>query len=146
MLRDELYQALCELPAIDVHSHLNRDRMAARGPQDLLFYHMLLYVLRGIEETALWTTGRIQAIRDLFEETLERCRRKLPKVYSKELIELIFRQPYCKIQFLVGAGVAKRQTASTYLQQLESIGILVSEKRGREMIYKHPALLDVLTA
>lgn len=61
MLRDDLFNAFREVPAIDVHSHLARDRMAARGPQDLLFYHMLLYVLRGAgcPETALWTGGHM---------------------------------------------------------------------------------------
>jgi len=107
----------------------------------------LLYMLAGIERTAQWTTGRIVAIRDLFEETLERCRCDLPSnVYSKELIELIFVQPYCKIKFLTDAGIAKRQAASEYLKELEKLGILESEKRGREVIYKHPALLELLCA
>ena len=101
----------------------------------------------GVEETAEWTTGRIVAIRDLFDQTLARCRAKLPsKVYSKELVELIFTQPYCKIQFLVEAGIAKRQTASEYLRELERIGVLTAEKQGREVLYKYPALLKVLTA
>jgi len=68
------------------------------------------------------------------------------KVYSKELVELIFAEPYCKIQFLVQAGIAKRQTASEYLKELERIGILTGEKLGREVIYKHPALIRVLSA
>jgi Fic family protein len=106
----------------------------------------LLYLLEGMEETALWTTDRIRAIRDLFEETVDRCRRELPTVYSKDLIELIFRLPYCKISFVVDAGIAKRQTASEYLQELERIGILAGERRGREVVYKHPALLDLLAA
>lgn len=106
----------------------------------------LLYMLRGVQDTALWTTNRIHAIRKLFDSTVNRVRGELPKVYSKELIELIFRQPYCKIQFLVDAGIAKRQTASVYLQELEQIGILTSERRGREVVYKQPALVDVLTA
>jgi Fic family protein len=105
----------------------------------------LLFILRGIEETALWTTGRITAIRSLFDATVEQCRRKLPGVYSKELVELIFRQPYCRIGFLVDAGVAKRKTASAYLQELERIGMLAGERRGREVVYKNPALLNVLT-
>ena len=104
----------------------------------------LLYMLRGVEETALWTTGRIQAIRELFDLTVDRCRTEAPKIYSKELIELIFRQPYCKISFIVDAGIAKRKTASEYLQELERIGVMVGEKHGRETIYKHPALLEVL--
>ena len=104
----------------------------------------LLYMLRGVEETALWTTGRIQAIRELFDLTMDRCRTESPKIYSKELIELIFRQPYCKISFIVDAGIAQRKTASEYLQELERIGVMVGEKHGRETIYKHPALLEVL--
>ena len=103
------------------------------------------YMLRGVEETSLWTIGRIQAIRDLLDATVDRCRAELPKVYSKELIELIFRQPYCKISFVVEAGIAERKTASVYLQELERVGILRGEKRGREMVYRHPALLEVLT-
>ena len=88
-------------------------------------------MLTGVEETAAWTTGRIVAIRDLFDATLARCRARLPsKVYSKELIELIFMQPYCKIQFLVDFGIAKRQTASEYLQELEKSASL--SPRGRE--------------
>jgi Fic family protein len=106
----------------------------------------ILFVLTGVEETAAWTTGRILAIRDLFDQTLAQCRARLPsKVYSKELVELIFTQPYCKIQFLVEAGIAQRQTASEYLQELEKLGILKGEKRGREVHYKHPALVKVLT-
>ena len=107
----------------------------------------VMFILTGVEETATWTTGRIIAIRDLFDQTLARCRAKLPaKVYSKELVELVFTQPYCKIQFLVDAGIAERKTASAYLQELEKLGILKGEKQGREVIYKHPGLLKVLTA
>ena len=86
------------------------------------------------------------AIRDLFEATVERCRQEVPRAYSKELIELIFQQPYCKFSFVVDAGIAKRKTASLYLQELERIGILAGEKHGRQVIYRHPALLEALAA
>lgn len=56
-----------------------------------------------------------------------------------------FRQPYCKISFLVDAGLAERKTASRYLQELERLGILRGEKVGREIIYRHEALLEVLS-
>jgi Fic family protein len=104
----------------------------------------LLFMLKGLEETALWTTGRIHAIRDLLHETIERCRVDLPKIYSRELVELIFRQPYCKISFLVDAGIARRQTASAYLQALERAGYVTSEVVGRERVYMNLLLLEVL--
>ncbi|MGB0679818.1 MAG: Fic family protein [Polyangiales bacterium] len=105
----------------------------------------LLFVLTGIEETARLTLAQLAAVSDLMAQTVVRCRHALPKrVYSKELIELIFRQPYCKVAFVVEAGIAKRQTAATYLQALQSIGVLRGERRGREVIYKHLALVDAL--
>jgi len=107
----------------------------------------LLFMLTAVEETALWTTDRIVAIRDLFETTLAACRGVLPaRVYSKDLVELIFIQPYVKIRFLVDAGIAKRQTASAYLRELAKVGILQRERRGREVIYRHEALVRILSA
>ena len=58
---------------------------------------------------------------------------------------MIFEQPYSKISFLVDAGIAKRQTAAEYLQQLEKIGVLESRKVGREKMFIHPALLKLLS-
>jgi hypothetical protein len=62
MLRDELLKAIGELPAIDVHSHLNRDRLAASDPGAILFYHMLMYGLRssGLAEHKLWPDGQMR--------------------------------------------------------------------------------------
>jgi Fic family protein len=105
----------------------------------------ILFMLTAVEETAGWTAGRIDAIRNLLDMTIERCRTEIPTVYSKELIELIFYQPYCKIAHIVDAGIAKRVTASHYLQELERVGVLAGERRGREVIYKNLALLKVLS-
>ncbi|MEA3211882.1 MAG: hypothetical protein QOE70_4939 [Chthoniobacter sp.] len=147
-----LHAGLLHLPVLYLSRHLIQHkgeyyrllRAVTEGGQ---WEEWVLFMLTGVEETAAWTTGRILAIRDLFDETLARCRAKLPaKVYSKELVELVFTEPYCKIQFLVEAGIAKRQTASEYLQELEKLGILTAEKKGREVMYKHPALLKLLTA
>ena len=147
-----LHAGLLRIPVLYLSRHLIQHKVEyyrlLRGVTERAEWEKwLLFLLTGVEETAEWTTGRIVAIRDLFDQTLARCRTKLPsKVYSKELVELIFTQPYCKIQFLVEAGIAKRQTASEYLQELERIGVLTAEKQGREVLYKYPALLKVLTA
>jgi len=147
-----LHAGLLRIPVLYLSRHLIQHKVEytrlLRGVTERAEWEeWLLFLLTGVEETAEWTTGRIVAIRDLFDQTLARCRAKLPsKVYSKELVELIFMQPYCKIQFLVEAGIAKRQTASEYLQELERIGVLTAEKQGREVLYKYPALLKVLTA
>ena len=106
----------------------------------------ILYMLDAVEQTADFTRQRILAIRDLMEETMELAKEKLPsRVYSKELIELLFRQPYCKIAFLVDSGIASRNIASSYLNELVKINILRKEKIGREFIYLNVALYDLLS-
>jgi Fic family protein len=147
-----VHAGLLRIPVLYLSRHLIQHksdyyRLLRAVTERAAWEEWVRFMLTAVETTALWTTSRILAIRDLFEQTLVRCRTKLPsKVYSKELVELIFTEPYCKIQFLVDAGLAQRQTASEYLQELEKLGILVGEKRGREVIYKHPALLKLLTA
>jgi Fic family protein len=102
------------------------------------------FILEGVEETCVWTTEKIKAIRELMEHTAEYVQAKLPKTYSWELVELLFRQPYCRIGNLVESKIAKRQTASTYLKQLCDIGVLQEVKSGRENIFVHPKYIELL--
>ena len=104
----------------------------------------ILYILKGIEITAKETSAQIDAILALMEMVKTVIREKAEKIYSKELLEMIFMHPYCKIKFLEQAGIAKRQTASTYLQTRAEIGVLRSEKIGRENYYINDALLHIL--
>ncbi|NIA26891.1 MAG: Fic family protein [Desulfobulbaceae bacterium] len=103
------------------------------------------FVLSGVEETCIWTTDKIKAIRELMEHTAEYTQGNLPKIYTWELVELLFKQPYCRIGNLVDAGIAKRQTASVYLKQLCDVGILKEIKSGRENIFVHPKYIELLT-
>lgn len=105
----------------------------------------VLYILRGVEETALWTTAKIGAIRALTAHTVEYTRLKLPKIFSLELTNLIFERPYCRIQNVVEAKLAGRQAASRYLKQLVDIGVLQEETSGREKLFLHPKFLTLLT-
>lgn len=105
----------------------------------------LLYVLRGVEETARWTVDKIAAVRRLAGATAEYLRRVAPKVYSRELVDLIFEQPYCRITNVVDRGIAKRETASRYLGVLVGAGVLREVAMGRDKLFLHPRLLDLLT-
>lgn len=105
----------------------------------------ILFMLRAVESTAQQTFDQVTRILDLMESVRERVQREEPGIYSKDLIELIFREPYTKIQFVVDLGLAKRQTASSYLQALAGRGILREQKIGREKYYINDALLLELT-
>lgn len=105
----------------------------------------LLYMLDAVESTAQWTTQKIISIRNLSDHTAQYVREQLPKVYSRELIDVIFEQPYCRINNLVEAGIAKRQTASEYLKKLAGIGVLVEQQVGRERLFIQPKLMQLIT-
>ena len=105
----------------------------------------ILFILDGVEETCTWTTDKIKSIRELMEHTGQFVQKRLPKIYSWELVELLFKQPYCRIGNLVANGIAKRQTASVYLKQLCDLGVLKEVKSGRENIFVHPKYIELLT-
>jgi Fic family protein len=106
----------------------------------------ILYMLDAVEQTALFTKTRITDIRNLLEKNLLFAKKKLPaRVFSKELIEVIFRQPYTKGEFLVSDGIAERQTSAEYLKELEKIGILHRQKIGRENLYLNVQLYKLLS-
>jgi len=105
----------------------------------------IIYILKGIEETAVWTTAKIAAMRRLTEHTTAYVKSRLPKIYSHELVSLIFELPYCRIANLTDAGIAKRQTASVYLKQLVEIGVLVENAEAKEKLFIHPKLMQLLT-
>lgn len=107
------------------------------------FEPWILYMLACIEDSAKETISKIQAIQSLMTEVREKIKAELPKLYSKELVEVLFQQPYCKVKFLEDAGIVKRQTASEYLYQLEQIGILSSKKIGRENMFLNVRLFEL---
>jgi Fic family protein len=104
----------------------------------------ILFMLKAVESTSRWTTDKIAVVRALMAETTVYVREKLPKIYTHELIQALFAQPYCRIDNLVERGVAKRQTASMYLKQLVEIGILEEMSVGREKLYLNTRLLQEL--
>lgn len=104
----------------------------------------ILYMLDAVEQTAKWTHAKIAAIKELLEHTCEYVRRSVPKIYSRELVNIIFTQPYCRIKNVVDASIAQRQTASIYLKKLTDIGVLEEKTQGRDRIFVHPKFLSLL--
>lgn len=105
----------------------------------------LLFMLRGMEETAQWTIAKIAAMRELSALTIAHIRHAAPKIYSRELVELIFALPCCRIQNLVEQRLAGRQAAVRHLRQLVEIGVLQERPVGREKLFIHPRLMQLLT-
>jgi Fic family protein len=104
----------------------------------------ILYILKGVEITAKATINQVTEINTLFELTKEKTRKEIPKIYSKELIELLFKHPYSKSEYLENRLSISRITAAKYLKALENIGILQSKKVWKETLYINTALFEQL--
>jgi len=104
----------------------------------------ILFILKAIENTAIKTIEKISFIRKSLDATIEKVQLNAPKIYRKELVELLFEQPYAKIDFVVNQLHVERKAASRYLKELERIGILKSQKIGRETLYINIELVEIL--
>ncbi len=105
----------------------------------------IMYMLKAVEITAMQTKEKIHNIKKLMLDVQVKAKSEAGKAYSKELVELVFEHPYCKVKFLEEHNIAKRQTAAEYLKIFESIGLLRSQKVGREVYYINDALIKILT-
>ena len=101
-------------------------------------------MLKAIEETSFQTLDMCKDISSLIDDVTMKVKLDLPKIYSKELIEIIFKNVYTKIAHLVDADIASRNIAAKYLKNLESLGLLKSTKEGREVIYVNIPLFNLL--
>lgn len=105
----------------------------------------ILYILDGIEITSKETTKLIERINNSLIQTSEIVRKKSKQRIPKEVVELIYEQPYCKTEFIVNKEIAQRKAAERYLKELVILNILEPEKVGKEVIYKNIELYKILT-
>jgi Fic family protein len=121
-------------------------RLLLEVTRDQAWEPWVMFMLRAVEATSRWTTDKILDIKSLSDAAAVFVRERLPKIYSRELVDAIFEQPYCRISNLVDKGVAQRQAASRYLQDLVSIGVLRDVKVGKEKLFIHPRLMQLLAS
>ncbi len=105
----------------------------------------ILYMLDGVETTSRETVVLINKIKNLMEETETKLKNEVPKIYSKDLLETLFLHPYTKIEFMVKKLGITRQTASTYLEKIESAGLVRKEKIQKSNFYINIKLFELLS-
>ena len=104
----------------------------------------IIYMLEGIEQTATKQVQLINDIKELMDNTKEKLKSELPKIYSKDLLEVLFIHPYTKIDMLVDNLELHRDTASKHLKAMEKIGILNSVQIKNTRFYINIKLFELL--
>lgn len=140
---------LLDMPAIYLSEYIIKNKAgyykSLRGvTEDNDWETYILYMLDMIEVTSNKGLERLNQITKVIEETTEEIKTKLPKVYSKDLIEILFRLPYTKRQRLVDENIGSLKTVGNYLNILEDNGFLKSVKVGKEKLYLNERLLKIL--
>jgi Fic family protein len=104
----------------------------------------VLFMLKGVEQTALETTQLVGNTRALMQRYKNEIRNNLPKIYSQDLLNNLFRHPYTKIEFIMKELGVSRPTASSYLKQLEQRALIIKFKIGKENFYLNHNLYGLL--
>lgn len=142
-------QHLLEIPAIYLSDFILQNKAAyyqkLRGVTEQNDWESwILYMLEMVDYTATRGLKRIKDVTALMQDMSDEIKEALPKVYSKELLEILFRLPYTKRQFLIDAKLGTAKTVGNYLTSLEKAGFLRVEKVGKEKLYLNHRLMVLL--
>ena len=140
---------LLDLPALYLSSYIieHKDKYYTnlrKVTEEGNWEDWIIYMLDMIEQTASKERQQIAEIEKLMNEMGEEIQKILPRVYSKDLMEELFRLPYTKRNQLKNAGLGNLKTVGNYLINLEQAGFLTSEQVGKEKLYLNFKLLEVL--
>lgn len=103
----------------------------------------IMFMLRGIEETAIETTRLVKGISKLMAEFKTILRPKFGKQYRHELLNNLFFHPYTKVEFLEKEMMVSRITANRYLNTLVDTGLIERIKIGRSYYYMNLPLINL---
>jgi Fic family protein len=147
-----LYLNLCglmDMPSLYLSSYILKNRndyyfKLRNVTEKNEWQNWILYMLDMIEVSAHKGKERIEQIENLMLSMSKELQKKLPKIYSKDLLEELFRLPYTKRKNITIAGIGNIKTAGNYLMNLEEKGFLTSVIVGKEKLYLNFKLMEIL--
>ena len=142
-------EGLLDIPAIFLSEYIiahkaNYYKYLRQVTEKGKWENYILYMLDMVEVTSFEVIDKLATILKLMDTIEKKIKKSRPKLFSKELLEIIFRLPYTKRMFLIEAGLGSAKTVGNYLQELEKVGVLKSKKIGKEKIYINYRLMKLL--
>jgi len=146
-----IQKKLLDLPVLYLSRYIikHKDdyyRLLQRVRETNVWEEWILYMLDGTEQTANESILLINGIKKLMQEYKQNIRTQLPKIYSQDLLNNLFKYPYTKIEYLQHDLDIGRNTAIRYLEALVKNGLLAKQKVGRENFYINKPLFNLLAA
>ena len=141
---------LLDLPVLYLSRYITttkRDyyRLLQTVRDESLWADWCLYLLRGVAVTSRSAIALVKAFRDLMLKTKHDLRERVPKLYSQDLLNNLFRYPYTKIEFIENELGVSRPTAGKYLEQLTAAGLVRKQRMGKTNFYINDPLFDLLS-
>ena len=142
-------EGLLNLPLLYLSRYINQNkadyyRLLQKVRTDNAWEEWVLYILDGVEQTSLQTIKVIEGIKKLMQSHKDRMRSELPKIYSQDLLNNLFRHPYTKIDFVMEETGVSRKTAAKYLDELDKLGIVSKQKIWKDNYYINTDLFNLL--
>jgi Fic family protein len=142
-------EGLLNLPILYLSRYINQNkgdyyRLLQKVRTENAWEEWVLYILDGVEQTSLQTIKVIEGIKKLMQSHKDRMRSELPKIYSQDLLNNLFRHPYTKIDFVMEETGVSRKTAAKYLDELDKLGIVSKQKIWKENYYINTDLFNLL--
>lgn len=143
-------QGLLKVPVLYLSRYINRHKsdyyrlLQAVRVDEKAWEDWILFILVGVEQTSRQTIDLIEAIKRLMMAMKQQMRNELPKIYSQDLLNNLFRHPYTKIEFVAQELQIHRNTAAKYLDELVGIGVLSKYRMGKDNYYVNDGLFHLL--
>ena len=143
------YKGLLDAPILYLSRGINRTkpdyyRLLQAVREREAWEEWVIYILDAVTETSSSTLGFITGIRDMVAESKKRMRNDLPKIYSHDLLNNLFRYPYTRIDYVANDLRVERQTARKYLRELAKHNFVDEVKSGRNNYYINRELVNLL--
>jgi Fic family protein len=142
-------EGLLNLPILYLSRYINQNkgdyyRLLQKVRTENAWEEWVLYILEAVEQTSLQTIKIIEGIKGLMKKNKETIRTELPKIYSQDLLNNLFRHPYTKIDFVMEETGVSRKTAAKYLDELEKLGIVSKQRIWKDNYYINTDLFNLL--
>lgn len=145
-----VYTQLLDIPVLYLSRYINQHKATYYGLLQSVrvnndWREWVVWVLDGVSTTSRQTVELIRQIKHIMNDFQQKIQADAANIYSKELLDSLFKHPYTKIKFIEDDLGVHRQTAAKYLDQLVELELLTSHKIGKSNYYINHSLFDLLS-